>query len=118
MRYLPLFLLCAAGAVHAQMPGQIVASGTVADEASKSAVLAKLREVYGADKVLDQITIGPVATPANWSNHVQKLITPGLKQGTYIEFYHFAEKFLGHLLSVLSCKSDERAPARMSKEPI
>ena len=80
MRYLPLLLLCAACAVQAQTPGQVVASGTVADEASKNAVLTRLREVYGADKVLDQITIGPVATPANWSTHVQKLITPGLKQ--------------------------------------
>lgn len=80
MRYLPILLLCAAGAVHAQMPGQIVASGTVADEASKTAVLSKLREIYGADKVLDQITIGQVTTPANWSSNVQKLITPELKQ--------------------------------------
>jgi len=80
MRYLPLLLLCAAFAVQAQVPGQVVASGTVADEASKTAVLAKLREVYGADKVLDQITVGQVTTPANWSDYVQKLITPDLKQ--------------------------------------
>jgi OOP family OmpA-OmpF porin len=72
--------LCAAAAAQAQLPGQVVASGTVADEASKTAVLTRLREVYGADKVLDQITIGQVSTPANWSGHVQKLITPGLKQ--------------------------------------
>jgi OOP family OmpA-OmpF porin len=80
MRYLPLLLLCAAFAAQAQVPGQVVASGIVADEASKTAVLAKLREVYGADKVLDQITIGQVTTPANWSDYVQKLITPELKQ--------------------------------------
>lgn len=80
MRYLPLLLLCAACAAQAQAPGQVVASGTVADEASKTAVLARLREVYGADKVLDQIAIGQVATPANWSSNIQKLITPGLKQ--------------------------------------
>jgi len=80
MRYLPLLLLCAAFAVQAQVPGQVVASGTVADEASKTAVLTKLREVYGADKVLDQITVGQVTTPANWSDYVQKLITPDLKQ--------------------------------------
>ncbi|WP_431479154.1 OmpA family protein [Massilia eburnea] len=80
MRYLPLLLLCAAFAVQAQVPGQVVASGTVADEASKTAVLAKLREVYGADKVLDQITVGQVTTPANWGDYVQKLITPDLKQ--------------------------------------
>jgi len=61
-------------------PGQVLASGTVPDEGSKAAVLAKLREVYGADKVVDQIAIGPVAMPANWNGYVQKLITADLKQ--------------------------------------
>jgi len=80
MRYIPALLLFAACAAQAQLPGQVVASGTVADEASKAAVLSRLREVYGADKVVDQLAIGQVVTPANWNNHVQKLITPGLKQ--------------------------------------
>ncbi|RZT10037.1 OmpA-OmpF porin, OOP family [Duganella sp. CF402] len=77
-------LLLAAGAASAQsgavQPGQVLAAGTVPDEASKAAVLAKLREVYGADKVVDQISIDKVATPANWNSYVQKLITPDLKQ--------------------------------------
>jgi OOP family OmpA-OmpF porin len=61
-------------------PGQVLASGTVADEAAKAAVLARLRELYGADKVVDQIAVGPVAVPANWNGYVQKLIGPNLKQ--------------------------------------
>lgn len=61
-------------------PGQVLASGTVPDEGTKAAVLAKLREVYGADKVVDQIAIGPVVMPANWNGYVQKLISPELKQ--------------------------------------
>ena len=77
-------MLLAAGYAGAQanapQPGQVLASGTLPDEASKAAVLAKLREVYGADKVVDQISIDKVATPANWNNYVQKLITPDLKQ--------------------------------------
>ena len=60
-------------------PGQVLVSGTVADEASKAAVLARLRALYGADLVLDQIAIGSVATPANWSEYTQKLISPSLK---------------------------------------
>lgn len=84
MRTLLLCLLLAAGAAQAQgvapQPGQVLASGTVADEASKAAVLARLREVYGADKVVDQIAVDKVATPANWNNYVQKLITADLKQ--------------------------------------
>ena len=83
---LVLALLCASAA-HGQaapaatpQPGQVLASGTVPDDASKAAVLAKLRAVYGADKVVDQIGVGPVAVPANWNDYVQKLISPDLKQ--------------------------------------
>jgi OOP family OmpA-OmpF porin len=81
-----LFLLLALaassafGQVAAPQPGQVLAAGTVADEATKAAVLARLRELYGADKVVDQIGVGQVATPANWTTHVQKLLGPDLKQ--------------------------------------
>lgn len=60
-------------------PGQVLVTGTVADEGSKAAILARLRELYGTEKVVDQIAIGPVVMPANWSNYVQKLINPNLK---------------------------------------
>ncbi|WP_295994312.1 OmpA family protein [Rugamonas sp.] len=60
-------------------PGQILISGTVPDEASKAAMLARLRELYGADRVVDQIAIGNVSLPPNWSAYVQKLINPNLK---------------------------------------
>ena len=84
-----LLLTLAAGAASAQtavpaaatpQPGQVLASGTVPDETTKAGVLARLREVYGADKVVDQIAVGQVAQPANWNAYVQKLITPNLKQ--------------------------------------
>jgi OOP family OmpA-OmpF porin len=86
MRHLltTLLLLVCIGAASAQnsvpQPGQVVVSGTVADEASKAGVLARLREVYGAERVVDQISVGTVSTPANWNAHVQKLITPDLKE--------------------------------------
>jgi len=72
--------MLAACTAQAQLPGQVLASGTVPDEASKSLLLNQLREVYGADKVVDQIAVGQVSMPANWGNYVQKLITPSLKQ--------------------------------------
>ena len=59
--------------------GPVVVSGTVADEASKAALLARLREVYGAERVVDQLAIGMVSTPANWNAYVGKLIGPNLK---------------------------------------
>lgn len=89
MKPLTLFLpLAAIFNVHAQtqvpapaspQPGQILVTGTVADEASKAAVLARLRELYGAERVVDQVAVGAVAVPANWNAHVQKLLTPNLK---------------------------------------
>lgn len=64
---------------HAQPVEKVVASGTVPDEASKAMLLARLRELYGAERVVDQITIGNVVLPASWSNSVQNLIQPNLK---------------------------------------
>lgn len=88
MRHPLLFalLLAAAALAGAQtaapQPGQVLVTGTVPDEASKAGVLARLREVYGAELVVDQITVGQVSTPANWNTYVQKLITPDLRQIT------------------------------------
>ncbi|MGZ2743540.1 OmpA family protein [Burkholderia stagnalis] len=61
-------------------PGQVVVGGKVPDEATKAAVLQKLRDTYGANSVVDQIEVGDVATPPNWSANVQKLIGAPLKQ--------------------------------------
>jgi OOP family OmpA-OmpF porin len=61
------------------MPGQVLVSGTVPDEASKAAVLARVRELYGAERVVDQVAIGNVVQPPNWNGHVHKLINQNLK---------------------------------------
>ena len=69
-----------AAATPAQAPdAPIVVSGTVADEAAKASLLARLREVYGAARVVDQLSVGTVSTPANWNDYLQKLIGPNLK---------------------------------------
>lgn len=60
-------------------PGQVVVTGTVPDDASKLSIISKLREVYGANKVIDQISVGAVVMPPNWNTYVQKLISPNLK---------------------------------------
>jgi OOP family OmpA-OmpF porin len=60
----------------------IVASGTLPDEASKAALLARLRDVYGAGRVVDQLAVGPVSMPANWNEYLHKLINPNLKMVT------------------------------------
>ncbi|MET0981225.1 MAG: OmpA family protein [Telluria sp.] len=83
-------LLAAANAAQAQVPAAaetgkvsasapIVVAGTVSDESSKAALLARLRAVYGAHRVVDQLVVGQVATPANWNDYVGRLIGPNLK---------------------------------------
>lgn len=57
----------------------ITVTGAVPDQATKAALLDKLRQVYGADRVVDQLSVGGVTAPANWSQHVQALISPNLK---------------------------------------
>lgn len=60
-------------------PGQVVIAGMVPDDAIKLAILTKLREIYGADRVVDQLSVGAVVMPPNWSAYVQKLISPNLQ---------------------------------------
>jgi OOP family OmpA-OmpF porin len=72
-------------AAHAQAaptppPNPVVVSGTVPDEATRHAILARAREVYGTERVVDQLGVGAVVAPPNWSGYVQKLISPQLKQ--------------------------------------
>ncbi|MGO4379885.1 OmpA family protein [Pseudoduganella sp. RAF53_2] len=111
MRCIPVLLLFAACAAQAQLPGQVVASGTVPDEAAKTALLNQLREVYGADKVVDQLAVGQVASPANWSNYVQKLITPNLKQISRGQL-----KVDGNMVSVRGEVSNEAQRQRIASD--
>jgi OOP family OmpA-OmpF porin len=83
----PTFLIAAASLVAAPAladnaataSAPIVVSGTVADDASKAALLARLKAVYGAERVVDQLAVGRVSAPPNWNEHVARLIGPNLK---------------------------------------
>ena len=87
MKLLPTLLIAAASLAAAPVladgtaaaAAPIVVSGTVADDASKAALLARLRAVYGAERVVDQLAVGRVSAPSNWNEHVARLIGPNLK---------------------------------------
>ena len=85
MRLQRIFLLLAlaAGPAQGQNEGRnlapVVVSGTVTDEASKAALLERLRTLYGASRVVDQLAVGTVSAPANWNDYVQRLVGPNLK---------------------------------------
>ncbi len=74
-----LALCCISGHAFATAD-KVVASGVVADEITKVEILKRLRAVYGAERVTDQIEVGNVMTPANWDQYVFKMIDPSLKQ--------------------------------------
>jgi hypothetical protein len=67
-------------AVDTPAPGKVVVSGTVPDEATRQAVLTRAREVFGADRVVDQLGVGNLVAPPNWTGYVQRIISPDLKQ--------------------------------------
>lgn len=61
-------------------PNQVVVAGTVPDEATRVAVISRMRELYGADRVVDQLALGAVVAPPQWQQYVQKILSPAIKQ--------------------------------------
>lgn len=61
-------------------PGKVVVSGTVPDEATRQALLTRAREVFGIDRVVDQLGVGTLIAPPNWAAHVQRVISADLKK--------------------------------------
>lgn len=56
----------------------VVVTGVVPDEATKAKLIARLRMMYGT-RVVDQLAVGNVIAPPNWSNNVEKILNDGLK---------------------------------------
>lgn len=67
--------------VNQASSASVVASGIVPDEATKQALLGRLRELYG-DRVVDQLKVGKVRTPPQWSQILMSSIQPNLKEVT------------------------------------
>ncbi|MBY0238218.1 MAG: OmpA family protein [Burkholderiaceae bacterium] len=70
-------VLCAT--VMGTADGQVAVSGTVPDDATRSAIVQRLRALYGADAVTDRLVVAPVLAPPGWSAQVQRLLGPGLQ---------------------------------------
>ena len=61
-------------------PHTVVVAGTVPDEATRQAMLQRVRELYGAERVVDQLGVGAVVAPPHWAGYVQRILSPELKQ--------------------------------------
>lgn len=68
-----------APAAAADANGPVIVSGMVADEAARAALTGRLRQVFGAERVIDQLTVGPVAASREWNEALGRLIGPDLK---------------------------------------
>jgi OOP family OmpA-OmpF porin len=66
----------------ASVAGRVVVSGAVPDEATRAAILARVREIYGAERVVDQLGIDKLVAPPNWVQQVQRVLAPDLRQVT------------------------------------
>ncbi len=90
LRLLGAALLLGAASAFAQAPAAplkpVVVSGVVPDEASRAAILARARELYGPERVVDQLGVAKLAAPPNWTQQVVKLMQPELKQVSQGEF--------------------------------
>jgi OmpA-OmpF porin, OOP family len=73
-------LVGAAAAADVPAPGKVVVSGTVPDEATRQLVLTRAREVFGVERVVDQLGVGNLVAPANWNTYLPRIISPDLKQ--------------------------------------
>jgi OOP family OmpA-OmpF porin len=58
----------------------VIAAGTVPDEATRAAVLSRLRALYGAERVVDRIEVDAVIAPPNWGERVVGMPGPDLQQ--------------------------------------
>jgi len=81
MHKLALVFSLACAPAFAQL-APVVVAGTVPDEATRAAILQRARALYGATRVVDQLAVGAVVAPPNWSAHMQKLLGEPLKQVT------------------------------------
>ena len=63
-----------AGTASAQDTSKpVIAEGIVPDQASKALILARLHEVYGAERVVDRLQVESIPTPPNWGEYVAKI---------------------------------------------
>ena len=86
MRCLMLFIAMSCATAGAQVPapatpkpGQVLVNGMVPDESTKAIIMARMRELYGPERVVDQLAIGAVSLPPNWGVYVQRLMGQNLK---------------------------------------
>ncbi|WP_078120458.1 OmpA family protein [Thiosocius teredinicola] len=82
---LTLITLSAAAAEDRQLPAdpladKVIVNGAVPDEASRAAIVGRLRSLYGVSNVIDQLEVGGVTPPPNWTNYVTGALTDNLTQ--------------------------------------
>lgn len=58
---------------------KVVVTGTVPDEAARASIIGRLREVYAPERIVDQLEVGGVIAPPNWSANVHRALGAGVR---------------------------------------
>lgn len=107
-----LLLGCAATGYAVAVPTAVepaVISGQVPDEATRQAILAKVKSIYG-ENVVDQMQVANVKTPPEWRQTVLNSIQPQLKNVSKGRL-----DFAGTTISLSGKIADEAARSSLSQ---
>ncbi|WP_343034978.1 OmpA family protein [Aromatoleum diolicum] len=58
---------------------KVVVTGTVPDEAARTSIIARLRDVYTPELIVDRLEVGGVIAPPNWSANVNRVLGAGIR---------------------------------------
>jgi len=66
--------------------GAVAFSGTVADDATRSAIVTALQSVFGANKISGELNVDPKAGPAGWAAHLKTVLANFKVPGSEAQF--------------------------------
>lgn len=78
----PLALAQPPASASAAAGGKVVVGGVVPDDATRAAVLDRVRALYGAERVVDQLGVDKLPAPPDWSRHVRDALDADLLRVT------------------------------------
>lgn len=64
----------------AEETAKVTASGTVPDDATRTQIIGRLRELYGSTNVVDRLEVSAVVAPPKWAANMDKILNANLKQ--------------------------------------
>lgn len=67
-------------AASRETKGQVVVAGVVPDQVMRAEILTRVRDLYGADRIVDQLSVDNLPAPPHWMENIRRLLDSDLKQ--------------------------------------